>query len=253
MRDNDSFDDIPSVVPERDEIASYNRSQSGSSRSSSSSSAGMGGGAKFFLFLAFVLAVAAAAAAGYLFQELQKSNAALADATERLVSLEERLSSTDESVNESAAVQGVKIKELMSEVDKLWASAWRKNQAEIGKYSKQLAVQGGKLGKAESALQVQKTSLTALQTQLGDVQALSSTIKEAQSTSLSHQAQLSELDDTIAALKVSVSGMKKKVSENQEWVKSFNTFRKQTNSKLGQLESSINRRPVSQSTLQPPE
>lgn len=252
MRDNDSFDDIPSVVPERDEIASYNRAQSGATRSASTKG-GIGGGAKFFLFIAFLLAAAACAGAAYLFQELQKSNAALTDAAERITSLEERLSSTDESVNESAAVQGIKIKELMSEVDKLWASAWRKNQAEIGKYSKQLTAQAGKLSKAEASLSTQKTSLDALQTQLGDVQALSSRVKDAQSSSIAHQAQLSELDDTVAALKVSVSGMQKKVSDNQEWVKSFNSFRKQINAQLGQLKSSINQPAVSQSTLQQPE
>lgn len=255
MKDNDSFDDIPMVAPASDEIASYNRAR-GAKPAARAGSGGMGGGAKFFLFLAFMLAAASCAGAYYLFEELKKTTAALESSTARVESLEQRLSSTDESVSESATVQGVKIKELTSEVDKLWASAWRKNQAEIGKYSKQLATQTANLDKTKESLKAQQESLANLQNQLGEAQAMSGLIKEVQASSIAHQAQLSELDDTLAALKVSSNGLQKKVKENEEWVQSFNTFRRQVNSKISQLEDTVQtqlRGPASQSSLPLPE
>lgn len=255
VKDQDVFDDdIPSVAPARDEIASYNRTRGGRP-TARAGGGGMGGGAKFFLFLAFVLAAAACAGAGYLYQELQKTSTALTEATERVGSLEDRLSSTDESVSESAAVQGVKIKELASEVDKLWASAWRKNQAELGKYGKQLGQQQATLGKAEKSLAAQQQSLQALQAEIGNVQGLTSLVKDTQSASIAQRAQLSEIDESLAAVKTSVSNLQKKVAENQEWVKSFNTFRRQVNSKLTSFENSLRAQrsaSPSQANPQPP-
>ncbi len=255
MKDNDSFDDIPMVAPASDEIASYNRARS-AKPGARAASTGMGGGAKFLLFIALLLAAAACGGAYYLFEELKKTSAALESSTARVESLEQRLSSTDESVSESTTVQGVKIKELTSEVDKLWASAWRKNQAEIGKYSKQLATQTANLDKVRESLKAQQENLTNVQNQLGEAQAMSSIVKEVQASSIAHQAQLSELDDTLAALKVSASGLQKKVTENEEWVQSFNTFRKQMNAKISQLEDTVTsqlRGPTSQSSLPLPE
>ncbi len=253
MRDDEPLDDIPSVAPERDEIASYQQTRAG--KTTSKSSGGSGG---FLLFLAFLLALAAAVAAGYLYQELLKSTAALADATDRISSLEDRLSSTDESVSESAAVQAVKIKELgaqadkaMSEIDKLWASAWRKNKATLEEQGKQLASQSSRLGSMQNGVDSLQASIERVEAELQKAQQQAQLVKEVQASSIAQNAQLSELNDAVAALKVSAGGLQKKVGENEEWVQSFNSFRRQINSKLNQLEDSIIQRTSQPSPLPP--
>lgn len=235
MRDNEPLVDIPSVAPDGDEIASYN--ERGGVAASGSARAGLSGGAKFFLFLTFLLAAAALAAAGYLYQELEKRSSALTAASERIGSLEDRLSTTDESVNESAAVQAVKIKELTSEVDKLWASAWRRNQAEIGEYGKKLGAAETALAAVQKSFAAQQKTVTEIQTAVDGTSSLSAIAKEAQSASIAHAAQLSELEENLASLRSAASSLESKNNEISEWIESFNTFRRQTNGKISQLES----------------
>ena len=61
----------------------------------------------------------------------------------RITELESRLSTTGEDMDQSAAALQVKVSELSAktehlwtEMDKLWASAWRRNQTEIGALNK---------------------------------------------------------------------------------------------------------------------
>lgn len=236
MRDNEPIDDIPSMAPARDEIASFGRGREGAPVTRAEG--GMGGGARFFLFLAFMLAVAACAAAGFLYQELQQSGMALDDAVERVAELEDTLSSSNESVSESAAVQGVKIKELDSEVRKLWDSAWKRNQKQLGEQGKSLKSAELKLGGVSKTLESQKAELATLSEKLSAMQLLATQVREAQSKGIALEAKLSGMEEGLAAAKISVDGMRKKVVENTEWVKSFNTFRRQTNSRINQLEQS---------------
>jgi chromosome segregation ATPase len=67
----------------------------------------------------------------------------LQQAQNRITELESRLSATGENMDQSAAALQVKVSELSkktehlwSEMDKLWASAWRRNQSEIGDLNK---------------------------------------------------------------------------------------------------------------------
>jgi hypothetical protein len=79
------------------------------------------------------------AGAGYwLYQENIKTNAIIASAEQRIADLEHQLSATGEEMGESAVEMKVRIEtlgktsdKLWEEMDKLWASAWRRNQSEI--------------------------------------------------------------------------------------------------------------------------
>jgi len=70
---------------------------------------------------------------------LYKQNNLLIQSQSRITSLENQLSATGEEMGSSAVAMQVKVKdlsektqELWKQMDKLWASAWRRNQNDIG-------------------------------------------------------------------------------------------------------------------------
>ncbi len=232
--DDDDMHSAPRVAPARDEIASYNAKQT--PRPTKQVKAGMGGGAKFILFLSFLLAAAAAAGSGFLYLQLTKSQATLLDAQERVEELENRLSNTDESVTESGATMQVKIKELTSEVDKLWASAWRKNKAALEALDGQVKKQQQIDTSQAKTLSEQKQAVAKLQSQVGSALAAAQGLKEIQSSTIAQAAQLSELSDEIRDFETGLRSLGKRMSESEEWIGSINAFRRQTNKQISELE-----------------
>lgn len=82
--------------------------------------------------------VALAATAWYFYQQQINVTSSLESSTQRIQQLENQLSATGEEMGESTIALKVKLEAigektelLLSEMDKLWASAWRKNQKEI--------------------------------------------------------------------------------------------------------------------------
>jgi uncharacterized coiled-coil protein SlyX len=50
----------------------------------------------------------------------------------RIADLEDRLADTDEGMSQNAAVQAAKIRELDSEVRKLWDNVWKRSKERLG-------------------------------------------------------------------------------------------------------------------------
>ena len=82
--------------------------------------------------------VALAATAWYFYQQQINVTSSLESSSQRIQQLENQLSATGEEMGESTIALKVKLEAigektelLLSEMDKLWASAWRKNQKEI--------------------------------------------------------------------------------------------------------------------------
>lgn len=91
-----------------------------------------------FTTLVLVLAAIACAASGYLFSLHTVQKNLLAENEVRIKALEDKLSATGEEMGNSTVALQVKLgelsataKELWEQMDKLWASAWRRNQQEI--------------------------------------------------------------------------------------------------------------------------
>lgn len=140
----DPLDDMPKIRLEKDDLESFHRTRAQSTNKSSkkgsspdepsSSSNGPSWLAIMFLLIIIV------GAASYWSVEQHK---VLQQAQGRITELESRLSATGEDMDQSAAALQVKVSELSAktehlwtEMDKLWASAWRRNQSEIGDLDK---------------------------------------------------------------------------------------------------------------------
>ena len=141
---NDPLDDMPKIRLEKDDLESFHRTRAQATNKSSKKgsvpdepSAASNSPSWFaFLFLLIIIV----GAAGYWSLEQYK---VLQQAQGRIADLESRLSATGEDMDQSAAALQIKVSELStktehlwSEMDKLWASAWRRNQSEIGDLNK---------------------------------------------------------------------------------------------------------------------
>lgn len=126
--DNDMLDDIPSIVPERDELVSHRKQKRGTSASGTGSYvqevmvSRTSGGVAFLLSI-LVLGMFATAGGGYYFYMLsQDSGAELLNATTRIAQLEGRLNMVDQAANQSSMDLVERVNFNFSEIDKLWAA-----------------------------------------------------------------------------------------------------------------------------------
>ncbi|GAB54840.1 hypothetical protein GPUN_0701 [Glaciecola punicea ACAM 611] len=110
----------------------------GNRQGSAKTSAGAPKSNNSFTSLVLIVAVIACAASAYLYSANVQNQKVLAQSASRIQSLEDRLSATGEEMGNSTVELQVKVgelaeksEELWDQMDKLWASAWRKNQQEI--------------------------------------------------------------------------------------------------------------------------
>jgi chromosome segregation ATPase len=237
--------DIPRIVAQRDDDAAYRRQrgdgndarkQARPARPAGQVSS-VSGAWRYVSVLALLVALAATAMAGLLYQQGLQLSAALEQSKLRISDLEGRLSSTDDSVNESSATMQVKIKDLAGEVDKLWASAWRKNDARITELDtalkkatdalaadrKQIATIGANLQKAQQQVAANQGVALMLET-----------VKEQQATQASA---IGRLSGTVNSLSNTQRAQEARLKESEQWVRSNIEFRKQVAQRLTRLEN----------------
>ena len=138
------LDDMPKIRLEKDDLESFHRTRAQSTNKSAKKGiepdepSVKSNSPSWFAFLFLLIIIVGAA--GYWSLEQYK---VLQQAQSRIADLESRLSATGEDMDQSAAALQIKVSELStktehlwSEMDKLWASAWRRNQSEIGDLNK---------------------------------------------------------------------------------------------------------------------
>lgn len=166
----DKFDKVPRIVLDKEDRDSFQRTRAAqttnptvtATEASAAPVARSGGG---LLFLIFFVALGGYGVSYWLYQENQKVVQQLSNAGDRIYELERKLSATGEELDQSAVALRVQVNELKDktdvlwkEMDKLWASAWRRNQSEI----KELNAQLKRTDKS------QKDGLSAVQSDISD-------------------------------------------------------------------------------------
>ena len=158
----------------------------------------------------------------------------------RIAKLEGMLTSTGEDMNESELAMQVKIKELYSEVDKLWASAWRRNKATLEEHDKALAAlkkqTQGVAGNKTRINQLIKTQ-TELTAQLGDAKQLADTLEDIRTQQGLQEAVIGRLNRELDTVASRQAGINDRIGEAEDWVQSNLEFRKQTQRRLSEVEA----------------
>ena len=232
MADQNSIDSMPPIIPARDEVVSRSRSGRGGRAKGDNGGGGAGGTglwARLFIVVALVVAAVACAWAWQLQQALDAADLQMRGYAQRIGDLEDRLSDTDEGMSQSSAAMAVKIKELYSEVDKLWAqrNLHRKNLAELEAKDKQLGSADSKAGK----------DLATLKEDIGKLATVADDLERLLANAGTNEAQLERLSDDINRLTLEAARLNKRVTTNEEWVESINGFRRQVNATLSQLQA----------------
>jgi len=249
---DDDLDHIPSIVPTREGAppTSASRPRSGgnkrvpASRPTAEQAAGSGPLARVFITLSLVVAAVACAWAFQLQQALQAADQRLEDYAQRIGDLEARLSDTDEGMNQNAELQAAKIRELDSEVRKLWDNVWKKANERLTQLEQDSASQGRKLdtaaanlASAESQIKAAGGDITRLKTVAGDLERVIASGK-------ANQAEVERVADTINRVNLDLAKLNKRVQSNEEWIQSINAFRKQVNASLVELQSALRAQPT---------
>ena len=182
--------------------------------------------------VSLVVAAVACAWAWQLEERLTQTGFELERYEERIGELEARLSDTDEGLSQNTAAMAVKIKELYSEVDKLWASAWRRNKARLDEIEGTNSNQGESLAALKKDVAAANSDLARLKGVAGDLERLMANAK-------ANQAQVERVADTLNRLDLEMSRLAKRVEANEGWVESINAFRRQVNASISQLEGTV--------------
>jgi chromosome segregation ATPase len=240
----DDFEPIPSIVAEVDE----ERRPSQTIRRTPSSAGSTAGRVitATFVFVALAVALGSVIWSWQLQQQLVEASHIMERHNARIMELEAAIADTDEGLSQNAAQMAVRIKELYSEVDKLWASAWRRNKADI----EALQTAAGNHDKALKALvSADKTAIDErtqnaamidlLRKDMAKLKSVASDLERLASSASSNQSALERTADNVNKLTLQFSALSKRVEGNEEWIGSINAFRRQVNTTLTELQRSV--------------
>lgn len=229
-RDNDELTEIPKMVPARDEVTGRRSGQSaGRSAKTSNHSAShknKSGGVGLLALMSIVFAVAALGACYFLWEQSVRAQQTANDAEARIAGLEAQLLSTGDELSQSDAAVRVKLKDLDSEVRKLWDSRKKaiKQETSHSTSIKNLITRTTATRKQVDSLSSQMTAVAAELDEV--VELLANTDLESQSANIkSATSKLQQLNNRI-------DGIANRVTVNEEWVESINAFRQQVNQRL---------------------
>lgn len=241
----DDIDHIPSIVPTRDampERGPRSRRRADRAKPAPGSASGTGAGllARLFITIALVVAAVACAWAWQLQGQLEQAQGLMAAYEARIGDLEDRLSDTDEGMNENAVVQAAKIKELDSEVRKLWDNVWKKSQARLDALEASSARYGKSLKGLDASVAKLQQEQTQASAELAKLKSVSVDLSRLMSSAKAGQAEVERVADTLNKIDLDIARLNKRVESNEEWVGSINAFRRQINGSLTELQNTVN-------------
>jgi len=171
-----------------------------------------------WLWLVFFLAAGGYGASWWLYEQGIQQFQVMQNSQQRIADLEQQLSATGAEMGESAVAMQVKVtklsertQELWEQMDKLWASAWRRNQADIksvqqnlGRTDKSVKELQQGLGQFTTVNQQIKTNEThlvdlegRLKQQVGDNRQLKESLLMVQANDIQSETQMAALTELL--------------------------------------------------------
>ena len=248
---NDDLDHIPSIVPTRDNVphraSSKTRAGKGNGGGTrrppapkpASGTGGSGLLTRLFITVSLVVAAVACAWAWQLQGQLQQADVQMKDYAARIGDLEARLSDTDEGMSQNATVQAAKIRDLDTEVRKLWDNVWKQTKSRLAKLEAENKSQGKKLASAEKSLATVQSKLNSASGDIAKLKSVAGDLSRLMASAKTNQAEVERVADKLNRINLDLAKMSKRVQSNEEWIGSINAFRKQVNASLTELQGSI--------------
>jgi predicted nucleic acid-binding Zn-ribbon protein len=252
-RDDDHIGHVPKMTPAHDEVASFARNQAKGSLASSLGAVPevRSGQAtpvvmKTVLSLVVLVLLLTAGLSGFLYQQLQAADKSLQQYELRISELERQLMVTDESMSESGVAMKVKIREMDSEIRKLWDNVWKKqkkrlseHEALLEQYGKSISLSDTFISSARQQMSKSESVVAGLSGELKKTQKFHSQVAE-------NQLMLGQLEKAMefTADKSNRAGndiikLDRRIKETEDWIESINGFRRQVNRDLGDIKQNV--------------
>ena len=232
----DEITDIPSFAASSDDAVSSAPRAAIPSRSRET--AGMSGAATFFLAVSFIAVCALSGWAWYSYQLLTELTAEQSRTGKQVQSLESLLTDTDETVTKSAAAMGAQLNLLDSEVRKLW-DARKVSNRKIASLEKSDKSNTAAVAALKSNDGKQTKTIQTLTADLSELQTLSAELERVTGSARQIQRDVEGLADQVNRAALEGAALSNRVTENEEWVSSFNGFRRQVNNNVNELRDDI--------------
>ncbi|MDY6976973.1 MAG: hypothetical protein SVW51_12240 [Pseudomonadota bacterium] len=224
MANNSKNDEFPTIRLDEEDRRDYQTKRQAapskatpppSSPSANRQPENSGSGNGVWVVLVALIALAACGGCYYLYTMLEQQKAVAEQAEKRIMQLENKLSATGEEIGESTVALQVKVTELSNktnelweQMDKLWASAWRRNQKEIADLGDRVSNVQTALNKNVSAIsddvKSQAAAIGSVKNQLAsladELLAVNVQLEQATSDKQSAQQRVRNLTDKLSVL-----------------------------------------------------
>ena len=244
MRDNDHID-VPSIVPEHDELDSHRKMKRGTSvpvlddvvevRTS---------GAVRFLLTVLTLGLFATGAGGYYFysQSLQTQEN-LNTAQGKILQLQNRLNLVDESAEQSSMGLLERVDTNFTQIDLLWAN-YRNHTASLAEINRFVEQAKETMSAMDSVLSTHSKTLNDSSALIGSLQTRLESISSNIAGMDNLDEQLTGIQRDLNTVKSSVAtlqnGLVSRVNSTEQDIESINVYRLQLNQTLDFIQSRIN-------------
>lgn len=197
------------------------------------------------MFVALGVASGACYWAWQLQQEMHLADQQLRDYASRISDLEARLSDTDEGMSQNAAVQAAKLKELDSEVRKLWDNVWKQAKARLAALEASGKTQGEAIDAMQASLDETEATMQSASEDIVKLNSVAGDLSRLMASARSNQEEVERVADTLNRIDLDLAKLSKRVQGNEEWVGSINAFRRQINASLSELQAQVRAQQVS--------
>lgn len=243
MPKDDDISPIPSISASREGTtagAAVPRRR-GSGRPSGADGGGgrPGAGWLFLLVVALLVALGACAWAWQLQERLVQTGHTLERYETRIADLEDRLADTDEGMSQNAAVQAAKIRELDSEVRKLWDNVWKRAKERLGTLEASTKRIDGVIAANQQSIDATQNDLGAAKQDLARLQSVAGDLERLMTSAQRSQAEVERVADTLNTINLELSKLNRRVAGNEEWITAINAFRQTTNASISQLQAAL--------------
>lgn len=245
----DDFDEIPSIVPERDELVTHRKRKRGTSVTGSAAPAirqpevvegGTSGWVIFFITVLFLGMVGTAGAGWHFYQENLRLQEDALRTQSRLMQIENQLQLVDESAATSASNLMTEIKEHFSEIDKLWAARNALRQ-EVGKLTTEVAALKTTADELKETVGSHERVISQTVTQIqGRIDEINRNFAGMDNLGQQLTTLNADLNRTKTAMTTVQEDVERRVSAMEQDIESINIFRLQINQSLTNLQNNVN-------------
>ncbi|MBO6658594.1 MAG: hypothetical protein JJ934_17005 [Pseudomonadales bacterium] len=233
-------ENIPSIKPDQDDVASYRRS----GRSEAPKQSNFNG----MLVFVIVLMAIMMGVGGYTIYELQerlaRSDELLEQSKENIRQLDSRLAATGTDVSKTFQDLKAQVETNFSEIDKLWAVSYRQNRPDIQKNVRAIAELKDDLGGKMITMDASVKQMTGqYQIMLNELTTLREGLLQDNEELITEIALLrgQVQDQAVAqeAEKRNLNTLTREMKETQEAIDSIDQYRLQINQRLIELQNQI--------------